>query len=776
MIVGSVEYEVVAHLDQRRVQSEIDRQLNPIASRAGERFGTFMGRAIGAPLAALSGHAGRDAGERAGRQAGIGFGGMFRRVLAGGAVLLALHEVSDQFKKGFAELSAGEAGAAQLEAALQSTGAVAGITAEQLQQLAKSIQDKTGADDDAVVHAEGMLLTFTKVRDVVGQGNDVFSQATRLARDLSVRGFGDLDSSAVQLGKALNDPLRGVTALSRAGIQFTAGQKRTIEELIRSNDVLGAQKLILAEVTAQVGGSGEAFGKTLPGQVDIAKERFANLRGELVGKLAPAMVTGLGFVNKALDGLPGAFERMRPVTTFFVDLWRKEFPPILEAAKSLFHSVSDAIDRNRDRFEAFGRVLGVIAPEIGKGVGKALEGIGKLLGWLIDGISRVGIAMVGWLQTSLNVTGAILGAVGTLVSGALSMFDNLLGATAWVADALGLDGVADGLRDARANVDDFMAGVIGSLESGQAYVGDLGERIGMALAGGVKRGLLLQADSDPALKSALDTLLGGPEGVGLSKSELDKHLNNAHSAGASIKDEFLRGIGGTGSAADGSGLIDDYDKQLAEAQKAAADRARALGEAVTEGIRAHVAKVKGEVSALEKERDKILDFRASVLGAAASFTKLSSLLDDPSNATAARIEKSIENRLLGLRTFAKNLQTLRDRHLDRGVLAELAQGGPEQRGLASALVRGSDAQLRAIGAAERAVRQQDSLIAQKATDTEFGAGAIAKNQRSLDEQNRRLAAIEKQLAAQPALIGKAVAAAEKNAKVTTKTAARTAVT
>lgn len=771
-VVGSVEYEILAHLEQAKIQSEIDRQLNPIAARAGDRFGTILGRAIGRPLAVLTGNAGQVAGHEAGRRAGIGFGTAFRAVLSGAAVLGVLHAAFRQAREGLDEFSAGEKGFAQLDAALRSTNSVAGITVQQLEELAATLQKKTGVDDDAVVHAEGLLLTFTNVRNVAGEMNDVFTRGIKDARDLSVRGFGDLDSTSVQLGKALQDPIRGVLALSRAGVTFTAGQKHTIEDLVRANDLLGAQKLVLAEVEKQVGGSAEAFGRTFPGALAITRERFANLRGEIVERMVPGLLSGLGVTNHLMDSIeahPEMIDRVfRRVGAFLRDFGL--------GVHDLFSNIQDALDANRDHIERITRVFQNLSHETGEG-GPLQSGFG-LLGTLLGGFAGVVLTVADAFLTMASEVGIDLGRaliwIGQFVENAVHAFDRVLNAAGWLALAFGQPGVKIGIDKARSEINEGLGGMADDIQHAGEVFYQGGINLGNALAGGIAHGLLAQAERDPALKSALDTLLGGPVGVGLNNSELDKWLDDAHGKGLRLKDSLVNGFT-SGQAADATGLIDDYDKLLAEAQKKAADRARELGEAVTDGMKRHIEGVQNELKVLTFQRDKILDFRSEVLRAAGSFTQLSSLLDDPSTATAGRIQHAIENRLLGLKTFVENLRILRERHLDKGVQAELAQGGPQQRALAAALAHGTDAQLRAIGVAETAARQQDQIIAQQATDAQFGAGAIAKYNRLVAETNRQLALANKQLAAQPALIAKAVEAAQKNAKVTTKTAARTAV-
>lgn len=178
---------------------------------------------------------------------------------------------------------------AQTAAVLKSTGGAAHVTAKQIDELATSIMNKSGMDDEAVKSAENLLLTFTKIRNETGKGNDVFSQATRITADLSVAFHKDLNSSAILVGKALNDPIKGLSALSRVGIQFSEDQKKTIKALVESGDVMKAQKIILHELETQVGGSAAAYGRTLPGQLAIARETFRNMASDLVSIFMPTL-------------------------------------------------------------------------------------------------------------------------------------------------------------------------------------------------------------------------------------------------------------------------------------------------------------------------------------------------------------------------------------------------------------------------------------------------------------------------------------------------------
>ncbi len=201
----------------------------------------------------------------------------------GGVGLTAL------LRSGFDEFSNMTKSAAQTAAVLESTGGIAGVTAKHVEELGKQLLNVSGIDDEVVKSGENLLLTFRNVRNVVGAGNDIFDQATKAVLDMSVAMKEDVPSAAVRLGKALQDPIRGMTALRRVGVQFTQKQEALIKSLVKSGDVLGAQKVILRELQKEFGGSAEALGKTLPGQLNILKENVRNLAGEIAGELNPQL-------------------------------------------------------------------------------------------------------------------------------------------------------------------------------------------------------------------------------------------------------------------------------------------------------------------------------------------------------------------------------------------------------------------------------------------------------------------------------------------------------
>jgi phage-related protein len=116
----------------------------------------------------------------------------------------------------------------------------------------------TGVDQNSIKATQAKLLTFKELAQSADKVGGAFDRATKAAIDMAAAGFGDAEANAVQLGKALNDPIKGITALAKSGVTFTAQEKEKIKTLVESNKTLEAQQLILAAIETQVGGTAEA--------------------------------------------------------------------------------------------------------------------------------------------------------------------------------------------------------------------------------------------------------------------------------------------------------------------------------------------------------------------------------------------------------------------------------------------------------------------------------------------------------------------------------------
>ena len=353
----------------------------------------------------------------------------------------------------------------QTEAVLESTGGVANVTAKHVQELASALQRKTGLDDEAIRTGENLLLTFTNIRNEAGKGNDIFDQATKVILDMSVALGQDMKSSAIQVGKALQDPILGLTALRRVGVNFNKEQSEMVAGWVEQGKILKAQKFILQELTTEFGGSAEAQA-TASGKMKAALGDMAESIGALVApaierladwvtraavafnQLDPGMQTtittvaalaaGLLLVTKALGGVVAATRIViatfsllaaHPVVAVLVAFaaivalvatrWDK-LNGIVKVALSLLSPLGVALGlliRNWDDVKEAALKAG---EAIGNAIRKVIDWIKQAIDWVVDKFGGAWKAVVGpivgAIGTIINAVQALIGAIGTAIS------------------------------------------------------------------------------------------------------------------------------------------------------------------------------------------------------------------------------------------------------------------------------------------------------------------------------------------------------------------------
>jgi len=131
-----------------------------------------------------------------------------------------------------------------------------------------------------------LLATFTKI------GKETFPQATETMLDMSAALGQDMKSSAIQLGKALNDPILGVTALRRVGVQLSKQQEQQIKRFVQMGDIVSAQKIILGELNTQMGGVAKTMAQTKTGGLKQFMNALSDL-GEELGAIIAEYITPL---------------------------------------------------------------------------------------------------------------------------------------------------------------------------------------------------------------------------------------------------------------------------------------------------------------------------------------------------------------------------------------------------------------------------------------------------------------------------------------------------
>jgi hypothetical protein len=269
-------------------------------------------------------------------------GKVFKGIAVGGAVVGV--GVAAMVKGGLDALIELERIGAQTEAVIKSTGGAAGRTAEQISGLAQSMEKATGVEQELIQQGQNMLLTFTNI-----QGTN-FDAATQTMLDMSVAMGTDASTTAIQLGKALNDPIKGISALSKVGVTFTAQQKEQIKAMVEAGDTAGAQKVILAELNKEFGGSAAAFGDTTAGKVAKLKNAFGDLQEAIAARLLPAISAATAWLQ---DRMPGAIA--------FVEAKLAELAPTFDAIGSaVTNFASSAASFAQSLVPAFEAIAGFV--------------------------------------------------------------------------------------------------------------------------------------------------------------------------------------------------------------------------------------------------------------------------------------------------------------------------------------------------------------------------------------------------------------------------------
>lgn len=291
--------------------------------------------------------------------------GMFKK-LAGAAAGIGIGfflkdsvQAADDSKAGFKEL----------QSIIEATGSAAGLTADQVAGIAGDLSVKIGVDDDDIIKAQGVLLTFKNI------GGDSFKRVTEDAADMAAVFGGDMSSASVQLGKALNDPVAGVSALSKVGVTFTAQQKDQIKAMVEAGDTAGAQGIILKELESQVKGAAEA---SATGS-DKMKVAFGELQESLGGGIADA----LGSIAPTIVTL---FDSLQAPMAALGDALGDILPVLAEAIGPILAGVTELLPVLAEGFTGTLDALKPLIPILVDGLVFALNAIAPILPEIVVGL------------------------------------------------------------------------------------------------------------------------------------------------------------------------------------------------------------------------------------------------------------------------------------------------------------------------------------------------------------------------------------------------------
>jgi phage-related protein len=193
---------------------------------------------------------------------------------------------------------------------IKSTGGAAGFTAEEVSKMASQLSNTSTFGAGVIKTGQSMLLTFTNI------GKDVFPKASQAMVDMAQKmGTEPVEASKV-LGKALQDPTKGLEDLAKVGIIFTDGQKKQVESMQKAGDIAGAQKLILGELNKEFGGQAATAADTYDGRLKQLTNTISSIKTSIGTALLP-------YVNKAAEVFLNIAQAIKNVPQPIMDIIAK---------------------------------------------------------------------------------------------------------------------------------------------------------------------------------------------------------------------------------------------------------------------------------------------------------------------------------------------------------------------------------------------------------------------------------------------------------------------
>lgn len=238
-------------------------------------------------------------GGMAGRASVLG-AALGRVGIAGAAALVGMAALTAGFMASSRAAAQAERSIFRVGAVLKATDHAAGVTRREVEEFSQGLAADTLASVEGVRGATAVMLTFRKVT------GDTFFEAVSLSQDMAAVLGTDVKAAALQLGKALQDPILGITALSRAGVTFSQSQRDMIRDLVEGGQVIEAQGVILEEFRKQFAGAGVAEAGGISGAADTFGQQWGELLAE-IGRTDGVAGTS----SRAMTGLAGVLETIR---------------------------------------------------------------------------------------------------------------------------------------------------------------------------------------------------------------------------------------------------------------------------------------------------------------------------------------------------------------------------------------------------------------------------------------------------------------------------------
>lgn len=282
-----------------------------------------------------------------------------------------------------------------------------GSAADFADQLSASI----GKDDDDIKKVQTKLASFPGAFAAGSLGAEAMRRATSAAFDLEAIGIGAAESNIIGIGKALDNPIKGMTALSKAGVSFSEAQKEAIKQAVAQGDLAKAQSIILEGIESNAKGAAAAS----TDNIEKIKVVLGNMAEGLAGKVLPLIEQFAGFLLEKAPQIEAFFSGIANGVSSVVG-W---FTQAGEGSSALSTSMGGAFTQI---WAAVGPVLTqiwtIIQDQVVPAFKAFVAGATPIVTWLVGTLGPVVSSIFQGILTVIK--GAL-----TVVSGVLNVFAGL---------------------------------------------------------------------------------------------------------------------------------------------------------------------------------------------------------------------------------------------------------------------------------------------------------------------------------------------------------------
>ena len=200
---------------------------------------------------------------------------------------------------------------AQVQAGIQSTGGVAGISAKQIEDMTGSIAKTSLYSKTQMMDAAAQTLSFTNIH------KDMYKSVLQNSADVAARTGNDIHQVSIQMGKAFDNPMKGIMSLRRIGVTFSNEQIEQVKRLQAAGKITEAQQLMAIELNKQYGGSAEAAFNADP------LAAYNKEMGALQKQVGEAFIALLQIAKPVFDDLMRGLSGMTDGVKEFVEWFKK---------------------------------------------------------------------------------------------------------------------------------------------------------------------------------------------------------------------------------------------------------------------------------------------------------------------------------------------------------------------------------------------------------------------------------------------------------------------